>query len=91
MNKQDIKEWLKGKPYMYSNANPEMAWLEDLILACFNELVPKWVSVEDRLPEEEEEILSCHNGMFSAKYGFERGRVTHWMPLPKTNKLEGGE
>lgn len=105
MNKQDIKDWLKGQMNFTQKGNGivNIDQLTALVEQCFNELAPKWVSVEDELPEDGEEILMFmgdgavmsdlrhHTGRFSAKYGFERSRVTHWMPLPKTNKLEGGE
>lgn len=67
---------------------------------------PHWISVEDEMPMEYEEVLAianvdgnivpfvgvCENGMF---YFIEptirkERRVTHWMPLPQPPK-KGGE
>lgn len=52
----------------------------------------KWISVEDRLPSigdfclvymprKGTSITSTVSTQYT-KYGFERARVTHWMPLP---------
>jgi len=54
-----------------------------------------WVSVEDRLPEDDENVLCFWGwGIATAAYSSEdgvwegaadyAGRVTHWMPLPST-------
>ena len=57
--------------------------------------VQEWISVEDELPEDQEEVLVCtrsKNGIRNIDKGYmaidrfiHRGRaeVTHWMPLPK--------
>ena len=57
---------------------------------------PQWISVEDRLPEDDVQVLACtkHGKAFSAHC--ERGRwrvsgsvkVTHWMPLPEPPEVE---
>lgn len=53
---------------------------------------PDWISVDDRLPEEGDRVLSYSNGgMMQRDYiyrnkweSYDRGyNVTHWMPLPK--------
>lgn len=62
-------------------------------------MLPKWISVKDRLPEEEKEVL-CYLGNSIAKLmvvafrrcgewyfdGWPCPTVTHWMPLPKPPK-----
>ena len=54
----------------------------------------EWISVHDKLPEDQEEVLVCaksKNGVRNIDKGYlsidrfiHRGRaqVTHWMPLP---------
>ena len=63
---------------------------------------PKWISVDDRLPEEFQEVLSFagHNGIAHSIYRagsfkknlvvWEHQAVTHWMPLPEQPKNKGG-
>ena len=62
---------------------------------------PKWISVEERLPKEDEAVLTwgkhkthlldwLHDGRWCCF-----GEVTHWMPLPEPPncgaKMEAGE
>ena len=60
--------------------------------------VQEWISVDDGLPEDQEEVLVCtrsKNGIRNIDKGYiaidhfiHRGRaeVTHWMPLPNPPK-----
>ena len=66
--------------------------------------VPQWISVDDRLPEEDGYYLCCiKSSLFPdrvyidilecAKSSFEEGHIytdtiTHWMPLPEPPKGE---
>ena len=62
--------------------------------------VQEWISVEDELPEDQEEVLvstRSKNGIRNIDKGYmaidrfiHRGcaEVTHWMPLPKPPKGE---
>ena len=62
--------------------------------------VQEWISVDDELPEDQEEVLVCtrsKNGIRNIDKGYmaidhfiHRGRaeVTHWMPLPNPPKGE---
>lgn len=62
----------------------------------------EWIKVEDRLPEEEQELLMTYNnlvmeGIFSGgKFYYnpfstllEQEGITHWMPLPLPPKDYG--
>ena len=46
-----------------------------------------WVSVEDRLPEKDTDVLTCdtHEEMWIDVHPFSR-RTTHWQPLPQAPK-----
>ena len=57
----------------------------------------KWVSVEERLPEEKQRVIvRCEHvgtsvgwilwGNWMTDIGPGAGKVTHWMPLPKSPK-----
>ena len=100
ITKDHIREWLEEKAMynFYDGGTVNMAECIDLIHLSINDLAPNWVSVDDELPDEGEEVLmymndgavmsdiKCHSGRYSNKYGFERSRVTHWMPLPEPPK-----
>ena len=58
--------------------------------------VQEWISVKDRLPEDEVQVLACtkHGKPFPAHCKYGKWRVpdsvtiTHWMPLPQPPKGE---
>lgn len=56
---------------------------------------PRWISVEDDLPEKDTEVMVYDKGgLFGTAYYDRVGwhssntcyRITHWMPLPKLPK-----
>lgn len=58
-------------------------------------VIRQWISVEDRLPEEDQKVLAYtaeSQGTFEEYrlcFGWAiKGRVTHWMPLPEPPKEE---
>lgn len=46
ISKEQIREWLKGRPIQYMNADCNHVRLEDLVHDCIQDLGLKWVSVE---------------------------------------------
>ncbi len=60
----------------------------------------EWISVEDRLPDEEgyywcyipdQKYVNQTVLMYMSNYGFNNGNATHWMPLPEPpNELNKG-
>ena len=73
-------------------------------LAYINRLearVPKWISVKDRLPEDDENVMILSNERITFVGFYKNGQwisyslyaiygnvVTHWMPLPSTEGLK---
>ena len=100
MTRKEFINWCEERFALTKNDIYEFGQLYDEVTK------PHWISVDDELPKEYEEVLAianvdgnivpfvgvCENGMF---YFIEptirkERRVTHWMPLPQAPK-EGGE
>lgn len=66
----------------------------DMAIEALNQ---RWIPVTERLPEEGTFVLASYNSdegtdvimTYYNKYGFTRGLMTAWMPLPEPYK--GGE
>ena len=67
--------------------------IEELIdeLTTIRKQFPRWISVEERLPEKYESVITANkngdvrwNYLINVKYGtWSNGyHITHWMPLP---------
>jgi hypothetical protein len=61
----------------------------------------KWISVEERLPDEQGHFLivdkeeQMNTVFYTPRFGwfshFRIKNITHWMPLPEAPKVKGGE
>ena len=59
----------------------------------------EWISVDERLPEKWQRVLVNYNGNVCISWQNANGtwfecwndKVTHWLPLPETPKMKGGE
>ena len=95
-----ISEWLgqPGNGDYYSGYDAALCAVQDLIADTPTITPPnEWVSVEDRLPEEKQRVIvRCEHvgtsvgwilwGNWMTDIGPGAGKVTHWMPLPKSPK-----
>lgn len=100
MTREEFINWFEERFALNENNIYEFGQLYDEVTKS------QWISVEDEMPMEYEEVLAianvdgnivpfvgvCENGMF---YFIEptirkERRVTHWMPLPQPPK-KGGE
>lgn len=73
-------------------------WVNELLAAL--DATPKWISVQDRLPEEDDKYIVCtaKGSVYSTRFRtHSRGgdfmtdtntHITHWMPLPDPPKEE---
>ena len=104
--REKVMELLKVAPYnSFGNKLGERCFTSCLgmiadYLITNGVTVLEWISVDDRLPVDQEEVLVCtrsKNGIRNIDKGYmaidrfiHRGRaeVTHWMPLPPLPKGE---
>jgi hypothetical protein len=111
MRDKDFLQWLENRIVNVYGENKSVDFLHKLRAISGNlpadqetantcsEFVPysSWISVEDRLPEDDEKCFmvvmgSPLCGYYTEEYGFgdefdgyEDGEVTHWMPIPEIN------
>ena len=85
-------------PYWLTKGCAEV--LQEDAKVCIQQLeqsVPRWISVEERLPENDDAVLIMDNGIGMGYYNIysdewtdcetaDTIRVTHWMPLPEPPK-----
>lgn len=72
----------------------------DDAIAAVGQLLPRWISVEERLPDDGQSVLACFEksggvgcATFVDRYKwFETDRgcfgATHWMPLPEPPEVK---
>lgn len=74
-------------------------------ISCSHEKIGEWISVDERLPKKWQKCLCYYpekdygskvvvdyaetdDGGFAEQFQF--GKPSHWMPLPKAQKMKGG-
>jgi len=101
MSKIDLGYWMNISFDSNGNQFKELNRkdINELIQIVRDECEPKWISVDEMLPANGDYVLcrmeggatfsafNVHCCEYTEKYGFDRSRVTHWMPLPEAPKL----
>ena len=102
--RKKLAEIVKKAAYSSLPSNTEDFHLNMFVtnLLSHGVTVQEWISVDDRLPKNSDNVLVCHNNglvttnaWLGANWWFknERNQITHWMPLPEPPEaaLKGGE
>lgn len=87
-----------GEKIAYTEGERSAAY--DMAIAALREQ-PQWISVEDRLPEPDTDVLArraigmdveCYHKEASGYWSWDeysgKWKVTHWMPLPTPPEVE---
>ena len=105
MSKEQIEEMARTIWDYSSASKQECEEVAEILYNADYHKQSKWISVDERLPEENTEVLiycKTNNGkevFFVDKIRYFRGiaiwdvwngKVTHWMPLPEAPKMKGG-
>ena len=97
MKKEEAINYLQ--PIADSASLPRYAEALNMAISALREQ-PRWISVEDRLPEADTDVLTLRTiGTMDVEVyhedevawtwdGYSKGFVTHWMPLPEPPKEE---
>jgi hypothetical protein len=88
------EQMAEDKAYELGSNNVEFEVAKDAFLAGY-QAAQQWISVKDRLPEDDVEVLTFETGNYKvnavseytqwwwdSNEGFKRN-PTHWQPLPK--------
>lgn len=99
MTREENLHWIDEEIRTWENECQSKHPIKEALYAARRALEqePRWIPVTERLPEEGTFVLASYNSdegvdvimTYYNKYGFTRGLMTAWMPLPEPYK--GGQ